>query len=474
MKKFETFPVVIEKISLKGAGVGFIQKTPTSPKVKVTVPATVPGDQVLAEVGPKRKGSYAGKLLEVCSASLQRVKPRCIHVSVCGGCSLQQMDYASQLSHKEAELRALFTPLFQGVIKPIVPADPIWAYRNKMEYSFSQDREGSRFLGLMKVNAKGRVEPISECYLSPEWFIPLLNQVRVWWEETGLMAFHLYRNTGSLRTLTVREGRRTGQKMVILTVSGCPEYALNKEQLRSFVEHVHKVASQEESPSVFLRVQQAIEGKPTQFYEMQLSGPAYIHEELDISCFSYKKKYRFAISPTAFFQPNTAQAEKIYSVALEMSGLKKKNLVFDLYAGTATLGMIFAPFAEKVIAIELNPYAVFDAEYNREQNAVENLQIEKGDVSQVLRALYEKDPSLARPDLILLDPPRTGLLPGALEIILRLEPREIIYISCAPSTQARDCKLLLEAGYDIVDMQPIDQFPHTIHVENIVKLQRKA
>jgi 23S rRNA (uracil1939-C5)-methyltransferase len=469
MKKFESFPVIIERLSAQGAGIGFIQKTPVSPKIKVSVPGTVPGDQVIAQVGPKRKGSYMGKLVEVKEPSLQRVTPRCRHVSVCGGCSLQQMDYASQLALKESEVQALFSPLFKGDIAPIIGADPIWEYRNKMEYTFSQDQEGNRFLGLMKVQAKGRVEPISECFLSPQWFILLLEKVRLWWEESGLQAFHLYKNTGSLRTLTVREGRKTGDKMVILTVSGCPEYALHKEQLTSFVEYVHQAV--EGDPSIFLRVQQAIEGKPTQFYEMLLAGPSHIAEELEICHFSYKKNYRFLISPTAFFQPNTLQAEKIYSQALELAGLEKKRLVFDLYAGTATLGMIFAPFAEKVIAIELNPYAVFDAEHNKELNGIDNLQIEKGDVAKVLRALYEKDPLLAKPDLVLIDPPRTGLLPDALAIIIDLEPKEIIYISCAPATQARDCKMLQESGYEIVCIQPIDQFPHTIHMENIVKLK---
>jgi 23S rRNA (uracil1939-C5)-methyltransferase len=473
MKKAGPFSAIIEKISSRGEGIGTIEKADTSSKVKVAIAATVPGDEVTTEIVGKKKGVYIGSLLTVSSPSSLRVEPRCKHVSFCGGCSLQQMDYAAQLSHKESELHAAFSPLFSGKICPIIPASSPWMYRNKMEYTFSQDREKNRFLGLMKVHTKGRVEPITECYLAPEWFISLLAEVRLWWEESNLLAFHLHNNTGSLRTLTLREGKKTGQKMVILTVSGCAEYALHRKHLDAFVTCVHKVIPKEENPSIFLCVQQAIAGSPTQFYEMQLSGPAHICEELEIVCDSYKKSYRFAISPTAFFQPNTLQAEKIYAVALQMAGLTPKKLVFDLYAGTATLGMIFSSFAEKVIAIEMNPYAVFDAEYNKAHNAIENLQITKGDVAKVLKELYEKEPTLERPDLIVLDPPRMGLSLQAVQVVLQLAPETIIYISCAPLAQARDCQILLENGYVITDIQPIDQFPHTVHVENVVKLQQK-
>ncbi len=472
MKKTTYFPVTIqiERLSAKGFGVGLAQKVAGSPMTKTRVPGTVPGDLVVAEIGSKNKGAYLGKLLEVSKASPNRREAVCLHAPVCGGCSLHYMTYDKQLEYKQGVIKNLFTSLFEGEIFSIAASPLEWNYRNKMEYTFSQNKAGERFLGLMKAGTKGRVETLTECHLSPKWFIGVLSAVKAWWDESGILAFHGIQDIGSLRNLTVREGKKTGQKMVILTVSGNPEYALKKEHLTSFVSAVQSSLGGE-TLSVFLRIQQAVRGQPTQFYEMNLLGSNHIEEELEISAIDYKRSYRFKISPTAFFQPNTMQAEKLYSKALEIAGLKKRNLILDLYAGTATLGMIFSSFAEKVIAIELNPYAVFDAEANRELNLVNNLEVFKGDVSKVLKELKEKDPSF-KPDLIVLDPPRTGLFPEAVEEVLSLAPSEILYISCAPEKQARDCQLFKQAGYEIVAIQPVDQFPQTVHIENIVLLRR--
>lgn len=475
MKPFFNHLVSIEKLSSKGFGAGSIQKTPTSAKQKVVVPTTLPGEEVLAELGPKRKGVYRGNLLEIINPSKQRVPFRCQHASVCGGCSLQHMDYQAQVEHKESEIKELFSFAPQDVFLPIVRAEDPWHYRNKMEYTFSQDKGKNKFLGLMKAGAKGRVETIIECHLCPAWFNQVLENVRFWWENSDVVAYHPSSDSGSLRTLTVREGKHTHDKMVILTVSGRPEFALTKIQIESFTEEVKKVFDQNSSKqiSLFIRIQQAIPGKVTQFYEMKLLGADHIREELTISIKEYTKKYQFIISPTAFFQPNTSQAEKIYSKALEIAGLKKRKWVLDLYAGTATLGIIFAPFAEQVVSVELNPYAVFDARSNKEINAVGNLEVLQGDVAEVLDSLQKQNPSLQSPDLVLIDPPRTGLEKKALDVILKLKPQEIIYISCSPSSQARDCLSFKEYGYEIATIQPVDQFSHTVHVENIILLRHK-
>ena len=469
MKKDNYFPVSIqiEKFSSKGFGVGLAKKTPTSMPTKTSVPGAIPGDVIIAEIGPKRKGSYVGKLLEVSTASKDRREPVCLHASSCGGCSWQFLQYEKQLTYKQSLIQDLFSPLFKGEFPSIIPCDLEWRYRNKMEYTFSQNKAGDKFLGLMIAGSKGRVETLKECHLCPEHFIQILEAVKAWWEESSLLAFHGIREEGSLRTLTVREGKRTDQTMVILTVSGNPEYALTKDQLQSFVSAVLR-AHGGKTVSIFLRVQQAIKGQPTQFFEMHLSGPDHIQEELQITSKGFVRNYLFKISPTAFFQPNTTQAEKLYSKALEIAGDRPRKLVLDLYAGTATLGMVFAPFAEKVIAVELNPYAVFDAEVNKEINQIDNLQVLKGDVGAVLAELNIKEP-----DLIILDPPRTGLLLQALELVVSTNPQEILYISCAPKEQARDCLLFEQAGYEIVSLQPFDQFPHTVHIENIVLLRRK-
>lgn len=377
----------------------------------------------------------------------------CPHLPGCGGCTLQHAAYALQLEQKQSEIGKLF-PSFP--ISPIIPCEHPWHYRNKMEFSFSQNLAGDRFLGLILRKSRGKVFNLHECRISPPWFSDALQRVRTWWDTSGLSAFHFRRGEGTLRTLTLREGRRTKERLAMLTVSGDPRFAPTKAHLTSFV-----AALQDPRMTIFLRVQQAIKGSPTQFFEMHLSGPLHIHERLTLQ----GKTLIFKISPTSFFQPNTEQAELLYTQAFEMVGPSPRLLIYDLYCGTATLGMTFAPLAKKVVAIELNPHAVFDARMNAELNQIENIEIMCGDVGKYLASVSEA------PDLVLLDPPRPGLDAATLEALVRLRPRQILYISCNPVTQASNIAQLLD--YQVVKVQPVDQFPHTPHIENIVLLERR-
>jgi 23S rRNA (uracil1939-C5)-methyltransferase len=376
----------------------------------------------------------------------------CIHVPGCGGCTLQQKSYAEQLQLKQAEVEKIFSPI---PVSPIIPCQNPWHYRNKMEFSFSQNLAGDRFLGLILRKSRGKVFNLQECRISPSWFSEALGRIRQWWEESGLSAFHFRRGEGCLRTLTLREGRRTGDRLAMLTVSGDPRFALKKSHLESFV-----AALGDPKMSIFLRIQQAIAGSPTQFFEMHLSGPAHIHEKLTIQ----ERLLTFKINPTSFFQPNTEQAEVIYNTALEMAGASPRQTVLDLYCGTATLGMAFAPLAEKVIAIELNPHAVFDARMNAELNHISNIDIRCGDVGKLLSEITFTS------DLALVDPPRAGLDAAAIAALTQLKPQQIVYISCNPTTQAQNIAQLTD--YRLVQIQPVDQFPHTPHIENIALLIR--
>ena len=231
---------------------------------------------------------------------------------------------------------------------------------------------------------------LSECHLVSPWFVHMLGNVRTWWEQSGLQAYRM-NDTGTLRTITMREGKRTGDKLVMLTVSGNPAYALHQSQLKSFIETVKSSIPEEQWPrlSIFLRVHQIHKGSPTQFFEMHLHGPDHILEKMHLSL-DKPVELTFKISPTSFFQPNTFQAEKLYSEALKMVQFPKKH-VFDLYAGTATLGMAMAARAEKVTAIEINPHACFDAGSNKELNQLSNLEILCGDVGKKLEELRKGD-----------------------------------------------------------------------------------
>jgi 23S rRNA (uracil1939-C5)-methyltransferase len=453
--------VVIEEFSKKGRGAGSVGTG------KVEVVGAIPGDHALVELSRKRKGWHVGFLRELTVRSELRVQPRCAHVPICGGCSWQEIDYKKQLQFKEAIVRNAF-PSMHDRVRPIIACDDPWHYRNKMEFSFSQNKAGEKFLGLMLAQGRSRVFNLTECHLAASWFSDVLCSVRAWWKKSGLEAFRM-NGEGALRTLILREGQRTKEKLVMLTVSGNPNYALTQRQIDDFIEAIETVVS---GASIFLRIQQVAKGSATQFYEILLKGRDHIKEELVIDTGKNKRELTFKISPTSFFQPNPAQAEKLYSLALQMLDLPPKAVVFDLYAGTATLGMALALEAEKVVSIELNPHAVFDAEWGAKINGIHNLSLYIGDVGKVLHDLRALSDFRA-PDVVIVDPPRAGLDPTALSHLLSLHPVQILYISCNVATQAQNIQVLQEGGYTLEIIQPVDQFPHTPHIENIGLLKRK-
>jgi 23S rRNA (uracil1939-C5)-methyltransferase len=445
--------VQIQKFSLKGYGVGLL---PNGKEVEV--PHAVRGDQLSIDWKKKKKGPQKGRILEVLTPSKDRVEPRCPHARICGGCSWQQMDYTSQLLEKEKRVERAFEGL--GNVEPILPSPSPFGYRNKMEFSFSENRGGMRYLGLMIAAAEPYVYNLSECHLCPPWFAEAVCSVRSWWEQSGLKAYYPPEDTGSLRYLTLRHSFRRNQKMAILNVSGRPEFAPSREALEAYTSSIQKAAG--EDASVFLRIHQANKGKPTLFYEMHLGGPDHIVEELHLK----EGALSFKISPSSFFQPNTLAAEKLYGAALEMLGSPK--LLFDLYCGTGTLAMAASFKAKQVLGIEISPESVLDAEENLQLNGIKNVQFKQGDVGKVLQGLT------SRPDAVIVDPPRAGLDAAALLSLKNLSPKTIVYISCNPLTQVDNIRELLSAGYSLKKIQPIDQFPHTYHIENVALLERNG
>lgn len=455
----------IQELSKKGNG--------KESGCKVEVPFTAPGDLVKVEIQKKN----SGKLLEILKPSKDRIAPKCIHFGACGGCRFQHLPYDHQLSFKQGLVEKLLRPFFtdETTLLPIVPAPKIWNYRNKMEFSFSSDKKGEKFLGLILMNSRGKVFHLNECHLVNPWMVEVLKATRKWWEESSLLAYHPPTNTGSLRTLIVREAFQSGDRLVMLTVSGNPEYGLQKKELENFVKTIREKAepsNPEASLSIFLRIQQLLPGKPTEFYEMQLYGKETLRETLLVAPEQDKETFEvhFGISPSSFFQPNTQQAEKLYSLALQMAKLSGEEVVYDLYCGTCTLGISLSKWARQIIGVELSMEAILDAKENIARNGCENVTLLNGPCQEVLHRIIQEN-SLPKPDLILLDPPRAGL-EKAIYDILALQSKELIYISCNPESQAKDMGLFRENGYRMLKIQPVDQFPHTFHIENIVYLKR--
>jgi len=465
----------IVEFSKKGNGVGFIkQKEKLLP---VEVPFTIPGDYIHASVQFKRQKATA-HCAEIVNPSPNRIKPKCIHFGVCGGCRWQQIPYDEQLKLKEQKIHRLFANYLSApkCILPIVPCEDPWKYRNKMEFTFSSDLSQNQFLGLIMDSSRGKVINLLECHLTNSWFIDALTAVREWWSNSSLDAYHHYRNTGSLRTLTVREGQRTGDRMVILTVSGNPDYALNNTDLVQFVSILRNTIEPKDSASklsIFLRIHQIAKNTATQFYEMLLFGPDIIREKLSIQNVpgDLVAELEFKISPAAFFQPNSRQAERLYSLAMQLAAVSSLDVVYDLYCGTGTLSICLAKMAKMVIGIEICPEAVLDAEANAIQNTCANVHFLCGTVHEQLTKITEENlyPS---PDLVVVDPPRAGLDLQTINQLVKLKPKNILYVSCNPVTQEENVKDLIAHGYAVEAVQPVDQFPHTVHIENIVVLVR--
>ncbi len=455
----------ITSYNKKGRGIG-LHVLNEKQTIKVEVPGAVVGDLLSVSTYCRRNEAHQADILKILKPGHDRVAARCPHVPDCGGCSWQQISYEAQLLEKNNRLKSLFQTLdAQDYLRPIIACEPEWNYRNKMDFTFSQDKTGNRYLGLIEVNSRGRAINLQECHLTNPWMAALLAEVRKWWKnEEGLHAFQPNADKGALRNLILREGMHTGDRMVNLVVSGNPHEALFKPQINRFIQVIKQTAQPEKGNLViFMTIHQAIKGQRTQFFEMHLSGPEYITEILNVNDGKNEKQWRFNISPSAFFQPNSRQAEKLYSTALQMATLDGAR-VFDLYCGTGTLGLAASARAQSVVGIELSKQAILDAQENAKHNGVTNATFYDGDVAHVLQGLN------GRADVAIIDPPRSGLEDAAIMHLQKLAAKEIIYISCNPLTQVENLKKLVEAGYKIETVQPVDQFPHTVHIETIVKL----
>lgn len=465
-----TITLSLNSQSKKGFSQGTVQKNST--EKQVLVQAGLPGEVVRAEIIGKKKKQLVGKLLSIMTPSKDRVEPRCSHADLCGGCVWQHLNYDKQLETKQTVVEDLFEPFnVLEKVKTIIPSKKLFGYRNKMEFTFSEDKQGKKYLGLIEALTKGLVINLKECHLVSPWQSRVLNNVREFWEKSGLSAYKGFKDEGTLQTLTLREGQTTGDKLVMLQISSDPRYAMTRSQIDRFKQGVLKVTGEE--VSIFLRLKKIEKGRSTEYFEMHLHGKDTILETLQIPYCSSVKTFDFAISPASFFQPNTSQAETLFSKALELTSCSQGRLVFDLYSGTGTLGLIFSSLAKKVYSIEINPYGICDGQENAKRNKVTNIEFIKGDVGEELEKLKNRQ-EYERPGLVLLDPPRSGLTPKAIEQVINLNSEEILYISCNPYTQVEDIKLLVAAGYQIQTIQPIDQFPHTVHIENIALLKKKA
>lgn len=460
MQKIER--LTVEKVSDEGIGIGHITVGNNETR-EVLIPFTLVGEVVDVEVLRLQKKRF-GKICSLVQTSKDRIQPRCKHFGSCGGCSFQHLPYELQSKQKEAYIRKLFHDVVQEEtsMHPLIGSPDIWGYRNKMEFTFSQNKAGDKFLGQIIAKSKGRVFQLEECYLPHAWFQETVKQVQKWWASRNLSAYRHANNSGALRTLSLRHGIETSDRLVVLTVSANPDYVVHKDDLKTFVEAVQAVSP---NVSVILRLHQILKGKPSEFYEMKLSGNDYFQEKVVLK----DREITFQLSPSAFFQPNTRSASAIYRTAIELAELTVDDIVYDLYCGAGIFGMCVSPYVKKVVGIELSPDSYFDATVNKDRLKCDNFFPIKGDVGQVL-----KNRDFDAPDVVIVDPPRVGLDTVAEAYIASLQPRTLVYVSCNPKTQKENILFFQKHGYVLKHIQPVDQFPHTPHIENIAILHRRT
>jgi 23S rRNA (uracil1939-C5)-methyltransferase len=415
----------------------------------------LPGDTVRARVTKVKRNHAEALAVEVLERSEARVEAPCAHFPSCGGCRFQDLAYEAQLAAKEAQvgdaLRRL-GGLDAPPLEPILPADPIFHYRNKLEYSFASMPSGPA-LGFHAAGRWDEVLDVERCWLTTDVGNAIRDAVRDWAREEGLAAYDQATQSGYLRHLVVREGRNTGQVLVLLvTAPGEPfERGYFVEVLRRFpeVRSIHWAVNEGVSEVTSL---------PTTL----LWGDEAIEEEL---C-----GLRFRVRPNAFLQTNTAMAERLYELARDAAGLTGDETVYDLYCGIGTIGLVLARDALTVWGLEISEESVACALENADLNGIANAAFFAGNVGQTLEELHER---AGEPDVVVVDPPRAGLAGKALRRIGRLGASRLVYISCNPTTLAGDVKTLVgDHGYRLESACPVDMFPHTPHIETVALLTR--
>lgn len=436
----------------------------------VFVPMLIPGDVVDIKVVKKRKKYLEGKVIKFHEYSSDRIAPRCGHFGICGGCRWQHLPYSLQLKFKAKQVRDSLIRIGKvdmPVMNEIIGSEMEYYYRNKLEFTFSDrrwltDSEVKTGLPLDKEPALGfhipgyfdKVLDIKECHLQPDPSNSIRNSLRKYAIENGLSFFDLKEQKGFLRNIIIRNSLG-GSVMVIVIFFHEDESARN-----GLLDFLLKEFPQITSLQYIINSKKndSVGDQEVIFYH----GIDHLTEDMD--------GLKFRIGPKSFYQTNTRQGITLYRVAKDFAGLTGGEVVYDLYTGTGTIANYLAGSAAKVIGIEYVEEAVRDARINSELNNIENTLFFSGDMKDVLSDEFILQNG--RPDVIITDPPRAGMHDDVIKAMLHAAPERIVYVSCNPATQARDIQLMSDA-YSVDRVQPVDMFPHTHHVENVVLLKRK-
>ena len=461
MKKGEIYEGIVEKTEFPNRGIIKAEDR------RVTVKNALPGQKIRYRLKKLRKGTGEGLLLEVLEPSPVETEPVCPHFGSCGGCIFQSLPYEEQLRLKESQLRELLDAAVQEpyAFEGVKESPRRLAYRNKMEFSFGDAfKDGPLALGMHKRGGFYDIVTTDCCQIVDEDYRRILACTLEYFQEQGLPFYHRLRHTGYLRHLLVRKGARTGEILVdLVTTTQLAEgqeagEASEREIETAWAERLRALELDGRIVGILHTYNDSLADVVQNDRTEILWGRDYFYEEL--------LGLRFKISPFSFFQTNSLGAEVLYSTAREYIGETKDRVIFDLYSGTGTIAQILAPVAAKVVGVEIVEEAVEAARVNAQLNGLSNCSFIAGDVLKVVDELQEK------PDLIVLDPPRDGIHPKALQKIIDFGVERIVYISCKPTSLARDLELLQGRGYRVEKAVGVDMFPWTGNVETVVLLSK--
>lgn len=436
----------------------------------VFVPYGAPGDIADIKIEKKRSSYANGRIERLVKPSAQRCEPKCSHFGTCGGCRWQHLPYELQLRAKQQQVEDALRRIAKvelPEITPIFGSENIWEYRNKMEYTFSNRRwltweqvnagevpENRCGAGFHISGAFDKVLDIDRCWLQDDLGNRIRNSVKNYALEKGYTFFDLKAQNGLLRTMMIRIAT-TGQVMVLMAFGED-----NTGQISDVLDFIKDNFSEVTSLmyAINTKANDSMDGVEVLLY----AGMPYIEEKME--------SLVFRVGPKSFYQTNSAQALNLYRTARDFAGLTGNELVYDLYTGTGTIANFVSRDARKVIGIEYVPEAIADAKVNSAVNGIGNTEFFAGDMKDVLNDGFIAEHGI--PDVMIVDPPRAGMHQDVVDTILRARPARIVYVSCNPSTQARDIALL-DGQYRVERVRPVDMFPHTHHVENVVLLVRR-
>ena len=457
--------VQIEKIAAEGKGLAHVDG------MVVFADYAVPGDVVDIRVLKKKKNYMEGRIERLVTPSKDRLEPFCSHFGVCGGCRWQHLPYEIQLEAKRQQVEDQLVRighLSVPEIRPTLPSEKTQYYRNKLEFSASERRwllpgenpeevaENDRMgLGFHVGKFFDKVLDIKQCHLQAEPSNAIRLFIKNFCIENGYSFYNIRENHGFFRNMFVRT-TEDGQVMLIVCFG-----TADMPKITALLDAVQGRFPQ--ITSLYYVVNEKLNDSIADLSPVLYKGSPAIYEKME--------NLSFKIGPKSFYQTNSAQAYRLYSVARDFAALTGDEFVYDLYTGTGTIAQFVSAKAQKVIGIEYVPEAIEDAKANAKANGITNCEFFAGDMKDVLsEAFIEKH---GRPDVIILDPPRAGIHPSVADVILKAAPKRMVYVSCNPASQARDLAILCK-DYVITAVQPVDMFPHTMHVENVVALERKA